>query len=160
MSNLLLSKTHIDAIVTAAVQWGRDGFCYRFCDRRHSVTPANATEVGSMLWEANIDTVTEGDPEDLASWTDGRGLPPYEFDALDGNPDPLTVKHLISYYIYQTCGDPDPWYGSQPQVLLDELSLWATAVLAREGDWGAFLDRTGREAFRAWPTRLQSDGPS
>jgi hypothetical protein len=153
VSQFLLSSTHIDAMVTAALQWSAsEGFAYPWGGALHRVTTDNASEVGALLWDAHLQSVSDGDPAVLADLTGGRELPAYVFDALPGRADPWVVLRVSACFTYQTCGDPDLWYGSEHAVVTERLGTWATMLLARERGWPPFVAETDRYAFYTWGT--------
>lgn len=83
---------------------------------------ADANRVGAMLWQANFDNVAGGLSAAMRRETTGyAALPPYEFDALPGTPEPMAVLRLTSCFIYQTADDPDVWRRSEAQAFLERL---------------------------------------
>lgn len=151
MSEFLLSKTHIDALVTAAVQWSeRTGFAYFHDGRWRPVTAADGTRLGEVLRAANVEVVTWGDPQVLLDMTEGRGLAPYSFEPVPGRADPYVVKRLVACYLYQSMSDPDAWHGNEASSFCEDLDLWATALLAKQAGWPHRVGEDDRDIFERW----------
>ncbi|BCJ71402.1 hypothetical protein CS0771_09460 [Catellatospora sp. IY07-71] len=134
MSANFLPKTHIDALVTAALWWGDPdrGFRYHHGGPRH-VTRENATRVGRMLWQANWDwTMGWVDPADYDD-EDGdlrSELEGYVFEELPGEPNPLLVLRALACYVYQTATDePDVWRTGEAATFVDYLQAQAVRRL-------------------------------
>ncbi|GAA1312527.1 hypothetical protein Psi02_77000 [Planotetraspora silvatica] len=136
MSEFLLPKIHIDALLTAALAWeGEEYARYRF-DRRSAENPAvlervvlsleTADDLGRILWGQNFDMaawyvgfeldtldaerVAALDKEALA---DLHSVQSYAFDRLPGEPDPGVILWAIACYEYQTCPEfPEEWIGT------------------------------------------------
>lgn len=126
MGAFLLSKTEIDAMVTVALRWTEHGDVARMPEPARTVlhvTPANATDVGTRLWQPNRDRFPD------------QELAPYEFEALPGKPGPLIAFRLAEYYEYQVAGDlweDDPGWNEEPPPFESYFSValqWYAAVL-------------------------------
>ncbi len=119
MSAYVLPKVHIDALLTAALQWGTQhnpgGFGYRRprTTLMQYLTRDNADDVGRMLWEANWQATEGTDGRWLGDERDTADMPPYTFEELPGDADPLVVLKAVSCYDYQTGGDPEQFEDSE-----------------------------------------------
>lgn len=143
MSNLIVSKTDIDAIVSVALRWTETGLLKEAPAAVADVllvTEDNATQIGSMLWAANHDTVNYGGPfseldlEQYAEWDADEPveMPSYEFEPLPGFPRPQTAIRLAGYYAYQTAHDywePQDWPQGKPpfEMLFHQAVVWTAA---------------------------------
>lgn len=141
MSQHLVSKDTIDALVTAALTWGPepDEFWYRPIGTRRlrKVGLNQATETGEMLWRKNWE---------MAEWAEtGAEYPTYEFEAYPGTPDPVVILKTIAYYEYQTSDVGEIWESSEAAGFMRWLRSDAIVQLAgwEEAPWG--ID--DREAF-------------
>lgn len=121
MSNQLVSKADIDALVTIAMQWTEAGDVDAMPEPARTVlrvTAQNADEVGRQLWQANADAFYFGGPpegcdpqvreEALAEREREGGIPyvaAYVFEALPGVAGPVAAARIINFYAYQTEGD-------------------------------------------------------
>ncbi len=138
MSAFLLSKLHIDLLVTlgisgpAEADQGSSAWrpAHLFYGRKW---PASADDLGEVLWRANAENVL--DPEG-----DGEELPPrYVYEPF---PYPITAVEglkAVSCYVYQTADDRDRWEGSMPEAfchwLEDELIGQLPGFDAAPWDW-------------------------
>jgi hypothetical protein len=158
MSASQLSKTHIDAIVTAAVKWGGEsGFVYYWHDPRgpehqwvvpRRVSRANADDVGATLCRANILAAVRGNRGAMFGVL--RGMPEYSFDELPGDPNALVVLNLIASYGYQTADDPVAWYGSEHEAFLSRLRNTAVSLLPGVEHLPWKLSDQDRDVFLRW----------
>ena len=122
MSAYVVSKRHIDAMVTAALGIRRRERSSTFswyvetgdqsAVERHELDETNADEIGAMLWNENVKSVRYCYPDD-----DGDNLPgPIDFTPGDADAYaferlmcPLTAIEtlkVISSYEYQSCEHP------------------------------------------------------
>lgn len=98
MSAWIVSKTHIDAMVTAMVAW-------------ELIPPEDATRIGRLLWEENVKSIHARYPDTAENDRDYPGpldftscdVERYEFEGLEGRIDPLTVWCATRCWTYQTC---------------------------------------------------------
>lgn len=128
VSNHVVSKTDIDALVTIALQWTEDGHVDAMPEPARTVLrviPDDASEVGRQLWQANVDAFYFGGPREYCDpdvreeaqaelGSDG-GTPyvaAYEFEGLQGVVTPVAASHVAGYYSYQTANDAwdDPYF--------------------------------------------------
>jgi hypothetical protein len=143
MSNWIVSKTDIDALVSVAFRWTEAGALQETPPsvvELLTVTDSNATKIGVDLWRANHDTCNYGGPlsqldlEQYATWDADPPveMPTYDFEPLPGSPRPQTAIRLAGYYSYQTAHDfwqqPD-WPNGEPpfEMLFHQAIVW-TAV--------------------------------
>lgn len=125
MSAFVVSKTHIDALVTAGLrmayrpfgplQWQMPG-----SDEARYLTSDTASAVGGMLWAENMASVSGryNEPRD-------DDLPgSYTFEALMGTPDPVHVLSAIACYRYQACEHPE-WRDSEARAFCTALQQLA-----------------------------------
>ncbi len=126
MSQHLVSKTHIDALMTAALRWCSEALL-RFdvinaagdvMSRGHyEVNRDNADEIGRLLWEHNYWYSGWGDYDQLhdeeTADPDVLAVRSYRFSELPGEPDPILILGALDYYGYQTRPEtPDEWVNS------------------------------------------------
>jgi hypothetical protein len=83
MSAFLVTKEHIDALVTAGLaeqlEWGENG--------RYRLSPETATAIGKMLWQANEASVRERYEERADEyWTEIAAIPEYVFEPTYDGP--------------------------------------------------------------------------
>ncbi len=129
MSNFVVSKEDIDAIVTVALRWTESGALDQMPPQAAEVlrvTRSNANEVGERLWSANHDSVNYGGPRDLVDpevlaeaeeYGEVEEMPAYTFVEFVGTPAPEVVMRLTTFYQYQT--QCEHW---------DERYLWPNGV--------------------------------
>lgn len=145
MSNWIVSKTDIDALVSVALRWTEEGLMGAqptSVAAVLTVIPENASRVGRMLWTANHDTFNFGgprasqSPEHLAELPPERiwPVPEYEFEAFPGMPRPEIALHLASYYTYQTengSWDRDGWLHGVPpfEMVFVQSMVWLAGGL-------------------------------
>jgi hypothetical protein len=145
LSVWIVSKTDIDALVTVPFRWSETGVLTglpKWVAGLLTVTPSNASDIGSRLWRANHDTFNYGgprellDPEMLAEVDahDVAVTPPYEFQALPGMPRPETAIRRVGYYAYQTAGEywgKSMWPQGKPpfEMLFHQAIVWTAAGL-------------------------------
>lgn len=139
MSAWIVSRTHIDLLVTAGLDLpGRDthgGILSWYVDgNRHTLTTSNADEIGQMVWAENVASVSHRYPDD------GPGdLPgPNGFHAADvllyshtwvrGIIDPTVVLRAIDCYEYQSCEHPG-WKASRARAFCVALQEAAVGQL-------------------------------
>lgn len=126
MSAHLVSKAHIDALVTAGLWKGRRGEsplpAMRWVFPAGSELPGaegcqlvdvTAGGVGAMLWAENRLSVNYKYGED--EWE-----PAYVFEQLPGTVDPLVVLKAINCYVFQSCEHPG-WWESEARTFCDIL---------------------------------------
>ncbi|SEC27651.1 hypothetical protein SAMN04489844_1997 [Nocardioides exalbidus] len=119
MSYAIISKTHVDALITAARRWSSSTLALELPAHvadELALTDEDADRAGFTLLITNWNTaVLGGDPEqghvdeDEIEWMeqeyidDGFAKPTaYAFDELPGSPAPERVLRLIASYRYQS----------------------------------------------------------
>jgi hypothetical protein len=143
MSAWIVSKAHIDALVSDAARRGFDGpFAWQHDGTWH-VLPrddaARATEVGRMLWNENLrsiharypDTIDGGmypGPIDFTS----SSVRKYEYESTRELPEVWTYKALRCYD-YQTC-EHNEWEQSESFAFCTALSRILTGILGYDED--------------------------
>lgn len=139
MSAFIVSKTHIDALLSAGLYQGwstyghlrwfdseePDDTCYevgeaipmnsskRINEHQRELTEETAGRVGALLWSENRRSVNHRYAED--EWEE-----PYVFFRLRGKPDPVAVLKAISGYEYQSCEHPE-WMKSEARYFCEAL---------------------------------------
>lgn len=122
MSAWIVSKTHIDLLVTAGLHRIRYT-PLRWMDPQNQqdwqvLTMDTADAVGSMLWAENVASVSFRYPDEPAETLPGPNdftpeqISSYHLQAIAGPIDPVTVLKNIHCYEYQSCEHPQ-WSSSQ-----------------------------------------------
>ena len=116
MSAFLVSKAHIDTLVSASLAYGM-------------ITPGEADRAGGMLWDENSTSVNFRYDED-------RALPHYTFKRTPV-PAPVVVLKSIACLDYQSC-EHKGWTKSEAKKFLAKLQAHAIASLDGydNGPWG------------------------
>lgn len=155
MSAFVVSKTHIDAMVTAGLRLALPGTPLRWLwpsistedegayavgepwgpdsvrlvrERRHELTRETAERVGAMLWAENVRSVNHRYEED--HWEEV-----YQFDELGLDVDPRVVIGAVSCYAYQSCEHPE-WESSEAHAFCRALERAAVSKLcAADNTW-------------------------
>lgn len=125
MSAFIVSKRHIDLLLTAglaygkqyALRWRVDGM--RDC---RELTPETASAVGVMLWAENYKSVNHRyDEKDIESEL-------YEFKPYRAKVEPVAVLKAVRCFEYQSCEHPE-WEESEAFSFCEALKAAAVAVL-------------------------------
>ena len=126
MSAWVVSKAHIDALVSAAMQ-GRDGLRWRTGEINQTETDVG-TEVGRMLWNENLQSIHYRYPDTR----NGRDYPAdngFTADDVDtyrfkrSKPmNAVIILKAISCYEYQSCEHPE-WDKSEVFSFCENLRL-------------------------------------
>lgn len=144
MSAWMVSKTHIDLLITAALAW-------------ELIVPEQADETGRMLWrECHTSVAYRYDSTDDGELPGPWGLdrerpgPPgltladiegYTFQALEGPIDPEAVLIAARSLDYQSCEHPG-WEASAAYRLCVELQTAAESLFGPyRARWGAASDQ-------------------
>lgn len=153
MSARIVSKTHIDLLVSAGLLLPKDGRLRWDADpgaQRHhqrDLQYSNADDVGLMLWSENLASVSYRYPDESindlpgAVNFEGGQVLPYRYQAVPGTIDPLTVLSNITCYEYQSSEHPG-WQLSEARrfcFALREVCISALPGYDRQ-PWG-FNDR-------------------
>ena len=116
MSAYLVSKAHIDALVTAARNLGDFGWYYDdgSADSWRFARELDPSEIGQMLWTENNTSVNDRYSEDE--------IPPaYEFKRTR-TLDPVVILKAIRCLNYQSC-EHDGWKESEAHAFLEALTI-------------------------------------
>lgn len=124
MSAWIVSKAHIDAMVTAgleAAEWRRlSWYAKNETGQRVSRTLdyTNTDEIGQMLLDANVASVgyryPDDDLTDLPGPTNASYVLPYKFARREGEPTVSMLKQ-VACYEYQSC-ERDDWDESEAKA--------------------------------------------
>lgn len=126
MSAWIVSKRHIDAIVTAAINAGLS-------------RGKTADQLGDMLWRENVASVSY-------RYREARPDVFYRFEPNALN-DPWSLVKQLDCYDYQSCEHPE-WEASEARALIENLRAHTMAALGmpltnyqetanwREAPWG------------------------
>ena len=124
MSCMDVGLTHIDALITAGLAYGRPvPLVWPVPDTNPQwygeLTLATVNQVGSILLAANERSVSGryGEPSHMTGW-----VRPYRFRRLPGVPPPVPVLKAIACLEYQSCEAPD-WQTSEARVFCEALRL-------------------------------------
>ncbi|GAA2736292.1 hypothetical protein [Actinocorallia aurantiaca] len=162
MSEILVERAHIDALLTAAVEWGeREPEYARFSFDRQSpdgssgvphsqvkLTGENASELGREIWLFHFEMCDWWDEED-EEIPDAAEVEGYAFDPLPGSPDPLVILRAIDFYQYQTAPEQlEDWSDTNTYQFLQYLRSMAIMHLPGidRAPWGI----SDRDVFLAF----------
>lgn len=123
MSAYIVPKEHIDALVRAGLDAGRNGSPLRWYHNNegHALRYDNATEVGKMLWAENVKSLNKRYPdtqESLSGYPGPSDFTPFSVDLYrfegyaNGSVVPEKALKALHGYEYQTC-EHDGWEGSE-----------------------------------------------
>jgi hypothetical protein len=149
VSAWIVSKTHVDLLVTAGLRRPEYGPLRYWYEREDGsgggfdLTAERATEVGRMLWQACFDSVDArypGEaPEELPGPPDfdASSIEGYRFEEVPGPIDPVVVLVSISCFAYQA-SEHEGWPRSEAKGYLDALKDHMVANLPgyEEAPWG------------------------
>jgi len=110
MSAYIVSKNHIDALVTVALDWGWGQW-----------TPEGADALGTMLWKENHKSVGY-------RYSESAKAPTYTFKRRVVPLAPVEVLKAIGCYCYQTC-EHKGWGKSEAKRVMDDLRDFAISKL-------------------------------
>ena len=123
MSAYVVEKSHINAMLNSwlhsryGARWHHDG-------KWHELTTENANQVGQMLLDENIKSVSyrykDSQLTDLPSRTDTEYLIPFEHHFTHRIPSPIEAIKITHCYDYQSCEHPE-WKTSEAKVFCDSL---------------------------------------
>lgn len=136
MSAWLVSREHIDVLVTAGIDAGL-------------ITPDEAVETGEFLWRANAANLRflYGDRADECGPVETEGYGAYQARRIDGPHEYGWLLTQATCYDYQSCDAPT-WPTSQAKAyiieLAERLETWAqisvNTALARDYCWGVEIN--------------------
>lgn len=104
MSTFWVPKAHIDALLTAALQWGVTAWDPD-ASRLVALDEADATNIGRDLWLRNFDATQREYYED-ADEPEPPQLASYTFERLPGAVDPVVILKAVLCFDYQMSHDP------------------------------------------------------
>jgi len=125
MSAWVVSKKHIDLLVSAGLRYGKE-YALRWeipvlpsgCagSRERTLERASASSVGVMLWAENQKSVNHRYNQ--------KDIEPelYEFKRYGVEIDPVVVLKSIRCYVYQSCEHAE-WEQSEARAFCDALTL-------------------------------------
>jgi len=158
VSAYIVSKEHIDAIVSAALVCAQDsGGSFRWYvegdNHSHELTYTDterATEVGAMLWAENLASInaryvdTIEHPENCPGPNDFEGISSVDLYRFKRTPrlDPVVILKAINCYTYQSC-EHEGWKSSQSKTFCDALTAHVISMLPGydEAPWSLDTDR-------------------
>ena len=130
MSAFVVSNTHIDALLTAALcSYGtgeESGMHWYVGDDLRQLTRTNASEVGALLLAENQRSVNN-------RYDRTTQVEDYEFHKLPGDPDPITVLNAIRCFEYQACEHPE-WIQSEAAHFINALQAKMIRVICVENE--------------------------
>jgi hypothetical protein len=143
MSAFVVDKVHIDAMVWAALaatSYGRP-FSWYWNDARNEVTTENADEVGQMLIDQCVKSVSHrysgAKLTDLPGPCDAYWVVPYHYKPPVIKPELVESLKNIRHYEYQACEDED-WEATTAYAFC--LSLTESLIMKLQGyeaaPWG------------------------
>ena len=153
MSAWIVSKSHIDALVSAALVAAREnGSSFRWYDsdgnHSHEITYTDtirASEVGMMLWGENLASINARYPDTIEDESACPG--PCDFEGsisvagyrFTRTPrlEPVVILKGVSCYEYQSC-EHEGWKSSEAKAFCAALTDSMIALLPgyEEAPWG------------------------
>jgi hypothetical protein len=145
MSAWVVSKTHIDLLITAGLQFPKYGNLRWNAseDDDQWVTAEldhmNADEIGGKLWSENLASVSYRYPNDGSGERPGpvdfedEQVLTYSHSSIPGRIDPIVVLNALACYEYQSCEHPG-WKRSESKRICDALRLDAISRLSGMSD--------------------------
>lgn len=133
MSAWIVSRAHIDTLVTALVTW-------------EFVLPEQADDTGRMLWAECLASVAGHYPNDGDGDRPGpidfkdADVTTYTFTGVEGRIDPLVVQIANQSYQYQSC-EHAGWSASDARALSERLGQRCWDELAQFAERFGYLDR-------------------
>jgi len=132
MSAWVVSKTHIDLLITAGLDLPSRNcqghkLSWYMGEHTGELDHVNADLIGGKLWAENYASVNERYPEAEAEGSlpgpidfEGSDTLTYTFTRIRGVIDPVVVIKAIKCYRYQSC-EHDGWEKSEAKVIVDSL---------------------------------------
>jgi len=127
MSAFIVNKSHINAMLQGAMaisqryntthRWHHNG-------EWHELTPENADEIGQMLLDENIKSVSyryqDSSVTELPGQTDSEYLVPFQFHPMGKVPKPIELIKITRCYEYQAC-EHEEWETSEAKAFCDSV---------------------------------------
>lgn len=154
MSAFVVSKSHIDAMLRVGRGRSPNYLSWYHNESFHELTIDNADEVGQMLLDENVRSVSCRYPDDgiteLPGPTGAGWVIPYVFYMMGRRPTPVQALKLIKCYEYQSCEHPE-WKGSEARSFCEALRSVLISELPgyEEAPWEWEEERPAEK-----PTRL------
>ena len=127
MSAFVVDKSHINAMIQAGLAAGgryNSGFYWYYQDERKQLDHENADEIGQMLLDENIKSVSyryEDSPiTELPGRIDANYILPFIHSPFGRIPKPIEALKITSCYEYQTCEHPE-WETSEAKAFCQAL---------------------------------------
>ena len=123
MSAWIVSRAHIDALVNAALPSGGNELVYYHEGDLHHVEDADKHNIGQMLIDECVKSVSYRYPDDdvkageLPGPTDAYYLTPYQFRYPGAQLPAVWILSAINCYRYQS-GEHPEWDGSEAAALV------------------------------------------
>lgn len=141
MSAWIVSKRHIDHIVTAAIA-------------RELIAPSEADETGEMLWRECLRSVSYRYPDDKDGEWPGHRVRVYDVDTYCWRETPalddLWLIRTLECYAYQSSEHPE-WTDSEAYRLFGRLRGTCVGELDQSGR--SSEDKDGWWGWKEWPDR-------
>ena len=141
MSAWIVSKAHIDLLVSAGLRVRYRPMCWYVGERRGELNNDNASAVGQMLLDECVKSVNYRYSDDqiteLLGPTNAYWLIPYKFDEVLSFPSIVCVLKQIDCYEYQSCEHPE-WKDSEAHTFCRALRKYMIHNLPgyEEAPWG------------------------
>lgn len=161
MSAFIVDPIHIDALVTAGLEFSRPYGLHWYdvdpdeldhddvADHHHELTYETAGRTAVMLYAENCASVLYRYPQDTIQSAPGLIDKPtpdeYEFRKLPGTPKPVDVLSALACYEYQSCEHPG-WKTSEAKRFCD--ALRAACIRRLPGYENAPWEIVDRDIFR------------
>lgn len=151
MSAFVVSKEHIDALVTAGLEFGRPYGPMRWYwgnpARSNELRAETAGQVGAMLWAENQRSVN-------FRYTEDEIEEPYQFERMPGTPiPPVIVLKALQCFEYQAC-ESDDWRETEAYAFCQALRKRAISRLG--GYDAAPWEISGRDVFLTGASRRRA----
>ena len=145
MSAFIVSSTHIDMMVSAALRpQYQSSWYYQHGGERHYVTRETADQTGAMLWLENYRSVNYRYSDSPAE------VPPRYTFRLAKERELIEELKAIHCYVYQACEHP-AWADSEAKALCEALEWRLTRQLPGydEAAWGFDSDTPALSVTKA-----------
>ena len=124
MSAFIVNKSHINAMLLAALFNKYESLTWYHKGERRQLTQDNIEATGQMLLDENIKSVSyrysDSPVTDLPGKIDADYLIPFKFKYLEHIPSPLETIKITECYEYQSCEHPD-WETSEARAFCQAL---------------------------------------
>lgn len=147
MSAWVVDKAHINAMIDAGLRVKYPPMTWHHNDKPHELTAGNASEVGQMLLDECVKSVSyryeDSKVTELLGRTDAEYLLPFEYRRFANPPSPVEILKQIDCYEYQSCEHPE-WESSESHSFCQALRHCTIDRLPGydEAPWG----------WEKWPT--------